>query len=258
MSILELEATIDAIHFWFMVSTGVVAVGLVLEYQKDIRKLWASVKDWVRNGVPLNWDLLKKTIGGLLVTIGVTGEFGLDLWSTGYENDLRKANALVIGQLHERAAKAEAATKGHDAEIIKTKARVADAERQAAEANRIAETERLERMRLEAIIQPRFLSGPNQKHLREACNKFANRGIRVEVVPSSIDMDGQRLASQIVDSLNGPLMARFAGPVLSMAGEQEGIVVSGDRTTQELVRVLVETLAGPARVNNFETLLRRV
>jgi hypothetical protein len=92
---------------------------------------------------------------------------------------------------------------------------------------------------LEAQIQPRILDKDKQKVLANACRDFPKLGLRIEVVPFVLDLDGARLARQLAATLPN---AEVRGPVLPMAGADEGLVVSGDQDVQESVRALAGAL----------------
>ena len=78
-----------------------------------------------------------------------------------------------------------------------------------------------------------------RKVLAIACRGFSKLGLRIEVVPFVLDLDGGRLARQLVATLPN---AEIRGPVLPMAGADEGLVVSGDKDVQDSVKALVGAL----------------
>src|SRR6266568_3969617 len=117
MSVESLEASVDKLRHWLTFWTLVVAVGLILEYRKQ---LWAiallSVKIIRLKSTPFDRCIWRRlciiSIGGILVTIGVMGELWIEFRASRVENDLRLANAKVIADLNKdaEAARKESAS----------------------------------------------------------------------------------------------------------------------------------------------------
>ncbi len=96
-----------------------------------------------------------------------------------------------------------------------------------------------ENLALEAQIQPRMLNKEKRRVLSAACRGFSKLGLRIEIVPQAIDLDGGRLARQLATALPNAELSR---PILSMGGVDEGLIVSGDRDIQTSVKLLVDAL----------------
>ncbi len=109
------ESSIDSWSWWLSIATGLVVVGLVLEYRRDVA---AIIR--VR---PFDWKKLEHLIGAALVTLGVAGELIFQPFMGSAENSLREVTHQIEGLLskeagdaneragnaNERAAKIEAA-----------------------------------------------------------------------------------------------------------------------------------------------------
>jgi len=122
----SLDRAVDRLSRWLEFWTFIVAAGLIVEYAPDIIDAFRK-----RHAPSL------PVVGGIVITIGVVGELWIGLRSATRAIRLREVNDALIAEANERAATAE---------------------QRAAEANRAAEQERLERVKLEAKIAPRFLS----------------------------------------------------------------------------------------------------
>jgi hypothetical protein len=114
----ELEASIEALGYWMVVSTGVVVVGLFIELIPPLRKLWDDhdLKEFVGSSV-----------GSLLVAGGVSAELLVEFFARRKERKLKLRNAEKDRQQQERLKLADV--------------RIAEAEKGAAEAR--LETEKL-------------------------------------------------------------------------------------------------------------------
>lgn len=88
---------------------------------------------------------------------------------------------------NERAKALEAQVKGYDKQIADDKLRIAKAEQSAAEAKRDAESQRLERVKLQKLVNPRMLDKAAwpaiADELRPFASTFAGRKILVQSGP---------------------------------------------------------------------------
>ncbi len=82
---------------------------------------------------------------------------------------------------------------------------ISHANERAAEANKIAEDEKLARIKLEAQIAPRRLTKEQQAAITADCSIF--KGKRVQVLSYSLDPEGFVLAEQIVAAFRSSGMA---------------------------------------------------
>jgi hypothetical protein len=105
---------------------------------------------------------------------------------------------------------------------------ISEANARANEANQKAESERLERLRLEAVVAPRSLSLSQQNIIAEFLKPFS--GKRVSVTTYSLDGEGASLATQIIASLNGATIEvdNNLASVMPMGGFALGVHVNGD------------------------------
>lgn len=105
---------------------------------------------------------------------------------------------------------------------------VATANERAAEANRIAEAERLERIKLEAQVSPRRLTSEQQKRVASALRRFSGKA--VSVTSYALDLEAALLGEQIIAALNmagiRPDDRRLSN--MTLGGFALAIHVSGD------------------------------
>ena len=114
-------------------------------------------------------------------------------------------------------------------------------ELQVAELNSKAESERLERLRLEAIVAPRSLTLEAQGRIIEAWRPFA--GSTVGIVTYGMDGEAFALAQQIIACLRlaGINVENRTASVMPLGGFVLGINISG--TAQQLTAALRDALA---------------
>jgi hypothetical protein len=160
----------------------------------------------VNDATLLLWIGRGKILAGFLVAIGVAGEFLGDF----IENPLIKRR--------DDAQQAQIAQLGKDA---------AEANARAAEANRVAEEEKLARLKLEAKIAPRRLTLAQIAKLAELLKPFGGSSLSMDVTAAS-GLEGTNLADDMLVALNNAhitaqgnqrLMDLFFGNVILKAGK---------------------------------------
>jgi hypothetical protein len=156
--------------FW----TGIVVLGLMLEYGGDWAEKWRPNKN-SRNGPSFVWIPIWIFMGGILVVGGVAGELYVEFSASRAENDLRTFSNTANADLTKKAADAEERSKKLEAENLK----------------------------LEAIINPRRLTVAQQQAIAENCSKFKNllKGKRVKLVSYWLNTEALVLAEQVVSAL---------------------------------------------------------
>lgn len=166
----SLETSLDRWSCWLSVSTILVVVGLIVEYGPDLAKL---VK--IR---PFDKHLLLTMVGGALVTIGVAGELGAQLFASTDEASLRSTSHQIEGLLVQNAARADERSKKLDLEISdakKEEARLSveaeTAKSEIAKANQQAKEAEAEQYRLKAVVNWRVITPENLNTLANALSK---------------------------------------------------------------------------------------
>lgn len=93
--LLILSTKLTVLSYILIFCTAIVVVGLVVEYQPDLREWVTGRPRDRRKGRPTR-------VGALLVIVGVAGEVGLTFWSFRVESEIKSTNAKI-----ERDLKAE-------------------------------------------------------------------------------------------------------------------------------------------------------
>lgn len=164
-----LERRVDVLARWLVFWTGLVALGLLLEYGSEAAK-WKPNKN-VRTPRSFVWVPLWAFMGGALIVGGVAGELYVEFLASRAENNLREfmnsanttlktdaGNAITLaGNAITKAAKLEkeaASLRGQAAEL--TRKNLAT-ESKLAEANDKLEQEKITRLEMEKSLAPRLL-----------------------------------------------------------------------------------------------------
>ncbi|MGD0793910.1 MAG: hypothetical protein ABR920_19260 [Terriglobales bacterium] len=151
---------------------------------------------------------------GIFVAVGVTGEDVFGWPRFGVVVAIGVTAEAVLSFLHVR--------KSHQLQAIQ-ESEIASIKRDAAEANRLAEQDRLARVKIEERLAPRFLTEKDQSSAVAALKPFASR--LVDIVKYPDDAEVSELARQI----SGVLTDAGWKPAVSVSGEPlTGIVVEID------------------------------
>jgi hypothetical protein len=242
----SLESSLDSLGSWLTFWTICVVFGLVVEYFPE-----AVVALKKR---PFRWSALKPIIGGILVTAGVAGELAIQFRAAGVETKLRNATAEVFGTLDKEAGEARKAAADIVGKYKDVDLAIADANARAKAAEALAETERLERTKLEAQIAPRRLTPTQRKAIAEAVKPFAGRS--VSVVSYTLDLEGAVLGKQIVDAFtDGGLHVQndLTSDTPLSGGIAGGIFVNGTPSERDLVTALRGILATQGKLKSVAT-----
>lgn len=259
---------LSELHNWYfllvLIFAGMVALGVILEGPEVIHefrsKPGTSHRPWVKKAGLIGW---------VLVALGVAGEVvfeELASWADGASHafsdillaDARKQAAqaeavarsfesriaeskMVAAEANERAKKYEAGIAEANARAKSAEAQVASANAMAAEARSMAESERLERLKLEARFAPRHLTLDQQRQIRDRLRAFTDRTIRVSSY--GLDVEGAILAEQIIGVLppRSKIIDSRAG-VISAGTFDMGVHVRGPTEAQDFVLAIASAL----------------
>jgi hypothetical protein len=115
--ITDLDRQSEYLRVWLYGWTALVALGLVLEYRKDFIRLIQLLWMYTIGRVPFElWRVrlaFATIFAGVLVTVGVIGELGIEFQQSGVETELEAANGKLTGDLGQIAK--EAADNSRDA-----------------------------------------------------------------------------------------------------------------------------------------------
>ena len=134
-----------------------------------------------------------------------------------------------------------------DGKIAALQATAAIATQKAAEANKTAEDEKNERLKLEAQIAPRRLTPAQQQEIAMACRGFSGRKVRVESY--ALDVEGGVLAKQIIAVLLAAKLNVDDGTasVMPLGGFSLAVHVNGDES--DLVIGIASVLASVGKLD---------
>jgi hypothetical protein len=185
----------------------------------------------------LGWLKLAQLVAVFLVAVGVAAEFAGEWISRPLEKIIDDARELKIAQLTQDAAQLSAESESARAAI--------------AAANARAESERLERVKLEAKIAPRRLSSA-QKELIASSLSNVQKPPTIAVVSRLLDAEGRDFADDISAALEaaGWSTQRYLNWTMSNKGlfvaTAEGTSVSlNDPSIDGLRRALMATNVNP-------------
>src|ERR1039458_859585 len=156
----------------------------------------------------------------------------------GYDKQIADDQAR-IKTAEATVALAKASVRDAVAKLATADARIAEAQRGAAEANRAAESERLERQRLEVLVAPRRLTRDQQKKIADRLKGFSGHSVTV----STYSNDGESIA------IATEIIAALKTGGITVTDERGNSLSSGSWFTGMNIR-------GPASENSFIIALR--
>lgn len=161
----------------------------------------------------LSWIAIAKLIAAFLVAVGVAIEFGGEWASRPFEEKVKHARELQVAAL--------------EVEIEKEKSEIAKANAQAAEANRIAEGERLARVKLESQLASRRLSPEQVNNLSTA---LKNLGLPINAVQITRlgDHEAHEYATSIAVAISNSGIYAAMRDVGTLSPPQYGLRVTPD------------------------------
>ncbi|SRR6266478_2054883 len=213
----NLERSLDSLEGWLAFMTALVVLGLVIEYWHELPEaITALRRAW-------SWKPLCIVVGGILITVGVAGELVVQRIASDKETALRKANDKIFTGLNIEAAQARRDASAASERASKADERASKNEKEAAQLRNMAEAERLERIKLEAIVAPRSLSLDQQAQIAAACSGF--RGHRVLLTSYGMDGEAAALGAQIISALQAAHVTVLDGraSIMSAGGFDVGI-----------------------------------
>jgi hypothetical protein len=243
----SLESSLDTWGILLLCATGIVVVGLIMEYWKEADEIWNIIR-WPMAKWP--WDKIRAFSGGILVTIGVALELYFTYRAGGVESKLRIVNDQTQISLRDRAAanEREAAQLRKDAEGLK----------------KVAEDERLARVKIEAALAFRSLTDKQKHDIGEALARFRKgstmAGASIWYVNGSVEAQlfaddiAQALRSaQIHTTAPGGVMAmteggKWDGPI---GGTSTGVEIAS--TTNPIAQDFADALVKELTVRGFSS-----
>jgi hypothetical protein len=172
-SIKALEICARSLEFWLYAFVSLVAIGVVLEVFVILWDHHDDVEEYRRGTIrspqkPNFRKLGLELIGAILVAIGVSGEFVVDIKSGAIQTSLRKANEELIQLLEGASSAALTIASQNEKEA-------AQLEKDAEGLKKAAEDERLARVELEERVAWRSFSERQQRVIKVGLDRFAGQ-----------------------------------------------------------------------------------
>jgi hypothetical protein len=217
--IASLEAHRDALGFWLNLFSGMVAGGVVAEIAFVVREYWENLHDWRRGIVrppnrPSRTWFVFEVLGVALVSIGVAGEFFIDVKAGALETEIRKANSDLVGILETKITDEQVALMGAQTDLLKLEQTTAEAVKGIAAAKKVAASAESKladatarTSRLEAQQSWRKITPEQKEKLKSLL--LSSRilmplsGLKIKMSFLSSDPEAQEYAVELKDALNG-------------------------------------------------------
>ena len=204
---------------------------------------------WKR-GTP-RWIKWLALVGWLLVVGGIVGEGIAESYVSKADGLIQTFNDILLSSSERDSALAQQRASKAILDAGKANERASKNEREAAQLRKEAEHERLGRLKLEALIQPRELKYPWA--LTYACRSF--RGHAVQVASYAADAEAWRLSQQIIDALkNGQIFViDRTSSFMVMGGFEVGVRVRGPDSEKRLKDAIFEALSEEKLIRTDDT-----
>ena len=170
----SLERSLDRLELWLAVMTGLVVVGLVLEYWHELPDAIADLKKakkWV-------WRPILLMSGAILITVGVGGELAIQFFASNVEANLRQKNDQIFVTLN------------NEAQQLRTDTEIA---------HKQAEDERMARVKIEQSVAWRTFNDAQQTTFASSLKPFA--GHLADCAFMGGDMEAFSFSSDIAAAL---------------------------------------------------------
>lgn len=193
---LELEGFVSH-WFWTLLGfTFLVAIGLVWEGPEIWHDTVGALKEICRRPAIKRklspWAKLAGTFGWVLIIAGVVGEGIAEGFLFKADGVVLKFDEILLTDAQRQATLARERAGG-------AYERAATAEKEAAQLRKDAEAERLERLRLQAIVVPRSIDLDQQRRIADPCNIF--KGHNALVASYGLDTEAFAFGEQIISVL---------------------------------------------------------
>lgn len=189
-----------------LVCTFMVGIGLLMELPEIIHdmceiygrrsrelKYWLSLPIDRREYPASDWVKKWAAFGWLLIVLGVMGEGWFEARVSKYDSALSQITDRVVAEARKESLQAEATAKGFDAQI-------ALAQKDAADSKKEAESERLERVKLQEKLAARRLSGKQISDLAKSL-KLLNQGhVPIAIMSEAFDNEAADLAKDFEEA----------------------------------------------------------
>ena len=238
-----MESWRDLFFHLLVWSSAAVALGVVLEGPElvhDVSHMRESPKPEAKN-----WITVVGLIGWMLVVLGVAGEGIFEVATSLWDDKVKAFDEILIADAQRNAFSAEAGT-------LDLQIRLAEQKTLAANAEKALETEKLERLKLEAQVAPRRLSIDQQGRIRTACSGL-NKGVHVEVDTYGMNSETAPLASQIGHAIfDHSFGVTLAEGIVATGKLNVGVLVNGPKSSEKFMTCLAQALTNIGKLEDVK------
>jgi hypothetical protein len=204
---LAIKTDLQNLRDWYfdclLVCTGVVGLGVFMEGFEILHDMWGifwrksiELTYWMAPSIDRkkyrapDWMKLMAGVGWVLIVMGIAGEGVYEGLVSKYDGALSTLNDTLITETQKETALALAQAVHADMTASGFNLLIAEARRDAAESKKKTETERLERVKLEAQLAPRRLSSKQMDELATKLKTLSAQG-QVNIAISSAALDAE-------------------------------------------------------------------
>jgi len=101
----NLKTALDSLGKWMTGLTALVVLGLIFEYKSPFFDFLDTCTGW--NLFTCNWSTFDKSIGALMVTIGVAGELLIEFFANRREHTLQEITDVIESDLQQKLKQAD-------------------------------------------------------------------------------------------------------------------------------------------------------
>lgn len=185
------------------------------------------------------WVKMLGLIGWILVVGGVAGECVFEGYLSVTDGQIQTFDEILLADAQRNAFSAETGT-------LELQVKLAQQQIRAAEAEKELESEKLERIKLEASVSPRRLTVDAQKDIGRTCGSMYTYGSRKRIRIGSYGMDGEgsALAVQIGAGLNSARLytEQDIGGIIVAGGFDTGVRISAPSEDEQFAECLKSAL----------------
>src|SRR5581483_3689195 len=194
----DLQHLRDLYFGWLLFCTLIVGFGLGLEGPEIVhdmigifrretieRRFWLALSIERREWKVPEWMKVMTALGWLLIVVGVTGEFVAEAYIHEADAVLDTFNDILTSEVHKEVASAFVQASSAEKVVAGFGLQIAQADERAKVAKKEAESERLERVKLELQLAPRRLSNKQINKLADKLKPLASKGQKYITITSS-------------------------------------------------------------------------
>ena len=244
-------------EFCLNCSTVLVAIGVILEAFEIVHELREKLGSFKFHHPEMpKWMLVAGFAGWLMIVAGVTGEFVFESAVNIRSEELESISNALLGDTEISATEASKRASAAEQDDIDMGIGLEQQKARTVEAEKELELEKIERLKLEALVDPRRLTIDEQKAIGSACGFLYTYGPRkrIKVGSYGLDAEGAALAIQINASLNSvPLYTSTdIGDRIVSGGFDTGVIISAPPEDELFANCLKSALTNIGKLTDVQ------